>query len=257
MPVPPVLPAIESKRLYRQIADVIAQHIDAGVFPPGSLLPAERELALQMRVSRTSIREALIALEVEGRVSVRVGSGVSVLAAPTPAPAPKASSRGGTAGAKPGSPASAPTAVLDWSEVGPLQVVEARRVVECEAAALAARLASDSDVAELRRRLKALESELRTKREHYPRDRAFHLKIAQMSGNHALALIVDQLWSLRSSELGRRFDEHFTTAPLYQDTNRDHRHIFEAIEARDPRAARLAMKRHLDRVHQAYTATLA
>jgi DNA-binding FadR family transcriptional regulator len=237
----PVLSAIESKRLYRQIADVIAQHIDAGDFPPGSLLPAERDLAQQMRVSRTSIREALIALEVEGKVSVRVGTGVFVLAAPV-----HRASRG-----------AAPPEALDWSDVGPLQIVEARRVVECEAAALAARAATDADVANLRKLLKGLEAELQAKREHYPKDRAFHLEIARLSGNHALVLMVAQLWSLRATALARRFEKHFSTEPLYTDVNHDHRAIFNAIEARDSRAARLAMKRHLDRVHRAYTIALA
>ena len=69
---------IEPKRLYRRIAEQIAALIDAGELPPGSRLPGERELAQRLTVSRPSLREALIALEIEGRVEVRGGSGIYV-----------------------------------------------------------------------------------------------------------------------------------------------------------------------------------
>ena len=72
--------SIEPRRLYRQIADQIRGLIKSGEFPAGSRLPPERDLARQLGVSRPSVREALIALEVEGMVEVRIGSGIYVLA---------------------------------------------------------------------------------------------------------------------------------------------------------------------------------
>src|SRR5579885_3166752 len=72
------LPAVEPRRLYRQIADQIRALIGRGVVAPGARLPAERDLARQLGVSRPSLREALIALEVEGLLDVRVGSGIYV-----------------------------------------------------------------------------------------------------------------------------------------------------------------------------------
>src|SRR4051794_39006949 len=72
------LQAVESQRLYRQIAEQLRGLISGGEFPAGSRLPAERDLARQLGVSRPSVREALIALEVEGWIEVRVGSGVYV-----------------------------------------------------------------------------------------------------------------------------------------------------------------------------------
>ena len=66
---------VDSQRLYRQIAEQLRGLIAAGEFATGSRLPAERDLARQLGVSRPSVREALIALEVEGWVEVRVGSG--------------------------------------------------------------------------------------------------------------------------------------------------------------------------------------
>src|SRR5439155_1085986 len=70
--------SIEPRRLYRQIADQIRKLIASGEFPAGARLPPERDLAKQLGVSRPSVREALIALEVEGRVGVRIGSGIYV-----------------------------------------------------------------------------------------------------------------------------------------------------------------------------------
>ena len=72
------LQAIAPRRLYRQIADQLRTLIERGEFPVGSRLPPERDLAVQLGVSRPSVREALIALEVEGRVEVRMGSGIYV-----------------------------------------------------------------------------------------------------------------------------------------------------------------------------------
>jgi DNA-binding FadR family transcriptional regulator len=80
------LEAIEPRRLYRRIADQLRLLIDQGEFPVGSRLPAERELASQLGVSRPTVREALIALEVEGRLKIRVGSGIYVIE-PQPAAA--------------------------------------------------------------------------------------------------------------------------------------------------------------------------
>src|SRR5205085_2057120 len=76
--------SIEPRRLYRQIADQIRGLIKGGEFPTGSRLPPERDLARQLGVSRPSVREALIALEVEGMVEVRIGSGIYVLAGTAP-----------------------------------------------------------------------------------------------------------------------------------------------------------------------------
>ena len=73
------LQTVEPQRLYRQIAGQLRKLITAGEFVVGARLPAERDLARQLGVSRPSVREALIAMEVEGWVEVRSGSGVYVL----------------------------------------------------------------------------------------------------------------------------------------------------------------------------------
>src|SRR5512141_848960 len=112
------LQAVESRRLYRQIADQIAALIEKGEYGAGERLPPERDLAKQLGVSRPSVREALIALEVEGYVEVRVGSGVYVLGAPP----------------ERGSPLAA--------DSGPFELIRARWIIEAECAALAAKNAT-------------------------------------------------------------------------------------------------------------------
>src|SRR5512140_2207883 len=103
------LQAVESRRLYRQIADQIAALIEKGEYGAGERLPPERDLARQLGVSRPSVREALIALEVEGYVDVRVGSGVYVTGPSQPA-------------------RSAPLA----ADSGPFELIRARSLVESE-----------------------------------------------------------------------------------------------------------------------------
>src|SRR6187399_2252016 len=113
------LQAVENRRLYRQIADQIAALIERGEYAPGSRLPPERDLAKQLGVSRPSVREALIALEVEGLVEVRIGSGIYV---------------------QPGNE-DAGVGDAHEAEAGPYELLRARYVIEAECAALAAKSA--------------------------------------------------------------------------------------------------------------------
>src|SRR5512135_1732284 len=107
--------SIEPRRLYRQIADQIRGLIKSGEFPAGSRLPPERDLARQLGVSRPSVREALIALEVEGMIDVRTGSGIYV----RPCDAGAASTAARARHSDPG----------EW---GPLELMRARELVEGE-----------------------------------------------------------------------------------------------------------------------------
>src|SRR5579859_6723316 len=110
--------AVESQRLYRQIAGQLSALIASGEFPPGARLPSERELAVQLGVSRPSVREALIALEVEGKVEIRVGAGVFVSENPSKRPAA--------------------ALATEVEGEGPFELLRARMTVEGETAALAA-----------------------------------------------------------------------------------------------------------------------
>src|SRR5689334_10770129 len=127
---------VESRRLYQQIADQIRELIDRGGFETGTRLPPERDLALQLGVSRPSLREALIALDVEGRVEVRSGSGVYVSAP------------------KPGQTA-ARTAAMGES---PSQLMEARSLIEGELVTVACARITQAPLTRLREILGDMEA---------------------------------------------------------------------------------------------------
>ena len=217
------LQLVEPKRLYRQIADQLAQLIARGEFPAGTRLPAERELAASFGVSRASVREAIISLEMSGLVEVRVGTGIFVTHAEA-AGRPR-----GDAGP------------------GPFELLAARKLLEGEIAALAARNARAQDVAALQASVARLESHLDDFAAREAEDRDFHLLLAKATGNGSLELVVEGLWNQRA-ELWGRLQRHFHTNDLAVRTIRDHAAIAAAVAAKDPDAARAAMHRHLTRV---------
>ncbi len=216
--------AVEPKRLYRQIADQIAQLIASGEFPAGSRLPAERELAVSLGVSRTSVREAIISLEMSGLVEVRVGTGIFVTGPDS------ASGRNGADGGP-----------------GPFELLDARRLVEGEIAALAARQGKTDDFDAIRKCVEQMEQVVDDFAAREAADREFHLRIAKATGNSSLEQVVLGLWDQRA-ELWGRLQQHFHTHDLALQTIRDHAAIVKAIAARDPDAARSAMHRHISRV---------
>ena len=235
------LKTVEPTRLYRQIAGQIALLIDDGEFPAGSRLPPERALAQLLGVSRTSVREAIIALEISGRVEVRVGTGIFVRTAPG------AANRAMRTGPGAVEPAADP---LPDGGASPFDLLAARALIEGEVAALAARRARRADLAALN----ATIDEMRTLAGDADfagrdaADRAFHLRLAESSGNDALPAVVASLWDQRCGDLWTRTERHFHTPSLRAKTIDDHAAIVAALAARDPAAARAAMHRHLARV---------
>ncbi|MEP6943203.1 MAG: FadR/GntR family transcriptional regulator, partial [Betaproteobacteria bacterium] len=218
------LQQVEPRRLYRQIADQISGLIDAGEFAPGSRLPAERELALTLGVSRASVREAIISLEIAGLVEVRVGTGIFVTLKQT-------RSGGATGDAGP----------------GPFELLNARKLVEGEIAALAASNAGTADDELLRRCVLRMTEHIDDFAVREESDREFHLALAKATGNSSLEVVVEGLWNQRA-ELWGRMQMHFHTEDLTRQTIRDHAAIARAVAARDAAGARTAMHRHLSRV---------
>jgi DNA-binding FadR family transcriptional regulator len=217
------LQAVDNRRLYRQIADQIAALIEKGEYGAGRRLPPERDLAKQLGVSRPSVREALIALEVEGYVEVRVGSGVYVLG-PRP-----------TARAEP-LPA----------DSGPFELIRARWMIESECAALAARNATRAQIRAMEEAVDHMEADRDKGTMPLSHDRVFHLRLAEASGNSALVLVVKVLWDQRMGPLFLRLEHHFDSPQLWTVAIREHRDIVAAIAKRDVAAARAAMRRHMD-----------
>jgi DNA-binding FadR family transcriptional regulator len=215
--------AVEPQRLYRRIAEQIARLIRRGEYKPGERLPPERDLARQLHVSRPSVREALIALEVEGYVEVRVGSGVYVTQR-------RPAARSGELP----------------PDSGPFELIAARRLLESECAALAAKRASPAQVRRMRAALDAMQRDRRRAVMPLENDRRFHLEIAEACGNSALALAVRTLWDQRTGPLFLRLEHHFDTPELWDAAIAEHDAVMTAIEGHNGAGARAAMRRHMD-----------
>ncbi|MDO8177610.1 MAG: FadR/GntR family transcriptional regulator [Undibacterium sp.] len=220
--------ATSEPRLYRVVADRILSLINDEKIKSGERLPSERDLATKLSVSRASLREAILALELGGVVEVRGGSGVYV--------------------------SEKPDTAADLPEVGPgpFEVLSARRLIESEIAAIAARVATDSAIDAILKAVLEMEQHHANYSSNENADREFHLSIARATGNSALVGTVEYLWNQRG-RLWHRLKEHFQTEELRQLTLTDHRNILEAIAAHDPAAARRAMRAHLERVTRTFS----
>jgi DNA-binding FadR family transcriptional regulator len=249
--------AVEPQRLYRQIAEQLRAGMQSGEFAVGSRLPAERDLSKQLSVSRSSVREALIALEVEGWVEVRTGSGIYVLDRSKVHAniiainniAIKALNT--TAN---GIFQSDEKANLN-AEWGPLELIRARRVVEGETAAIAALQAKRKDIDAMSKALRMMQTEAADGVLPLDGDRAFHTAIVQASGNEVLIDTVQSFWDSRRGPIFERLVGYFETMQSWQAAIAEHSAILEAIQAHDAAAARTAMHAHMDKSHARFSAS--
>jgi DNA-binding FadR family transcriptional regulator len=220
---------IEPRRLYRQIADQLRGLIEEGEFAVGSRLPPERDLALQMGVSRPSVREALIALEVEGLVEVRMGSGIYVR--------PRGAGAGGSVVA----------------EESPLDTILARQLIEGELAAQAALVMTAADVAGLRESLDVMRGEAAAGNIPVRGDRLFHMRVAAATDNSVLQRLVGDLYDERHNPLAVQLGSHFETPESWAAAIAEHQRVIDAIKAGDAAAARAAMRDHMACSHDRFT----
>ncbi|QPG05015.1 FadR family transcriptional regulator [Salinimonas marina] len=209
---------MKRRRRFWRVVEKLEKLIDNGVYPIGTRLPAERELAEAYEVSRPTIREAIIALEVRERVEVKTGSGVFVI----------------NSGAS------------EQSEhtISAFELTQARALVEAEAAALAAATINPDELAELKQTL----DDMKQAEFADSADQRFHEIIAQATRNGAMVMTIQNLWKLRRSEP--------LIVAAYQDVCSqsidqrlvEHTSIYDAIAKRDSSAARKAMHNHFDRL---------
>ena len=210
-------------RLYQDLARSLLAELSAGSYPVGARLPAERELAVKYSVSRPTVREAIIALEVQGLVEVRVGSGAYVRRLP-----------GGED--------------LPGFNISAFELTEARLLFEGEAAALAATQITDEELAEVSRLVDEIARENNDPRGTDKADRDFHLAIAKATRNAAIVNAIEQLWDLRSSSPEAALLHAKARTANVKPVVDEHTAILEALRARDPAAARAAMRTHLSQV---------
>jgi DNA-binding FadR family transcriptional regulator len=203
----------------------LADKIGAGTYAVGQRLPSERTLAQIYSVSRPTIREAIIALELDKLVEVRLGSGVYVTATVP---------QGGTPGK---------------TDVGPFELLEARRAIEGEACALAAVRITEAELDALT----ALVGEIRDENgrdigRSEDADRRFHRLIAQATQNSSMVDAVEALWNARTRSPQYKLLSEKARAAGVIPRIEEHDLIVEALRTRDPERARAAMRGHLTRV---------
>ncbi|HEY6514470.1 MAG TPA: FadR/GntR family transcriptional regulator [Burkholderiaceae bacterium] len=214
-------------RLSDRLAARLIQQIEKGAFKPGDRLPTEAQLAAAHGVSRSVVREAVHQVKSRGLLRSRQGSGVYVSAP------------------RPNRPLDFDPAVLESMEAV-VQVVELRRVLEGEMAALAAQRATRAQIAGLRRALAAIEGadELGQAVEE---DFAFHRAIGEATGNPQFVRLLSFLEQYLLDAMRITKGNEARREDWMQQVRAEHRAIVEGIAARDPLAARRAAIRHLQR----------
>ena len=213
------------ERSYQRLAEQITQLILSGEFAPGARLPSERNLADRFLVSRTAVREAVIALEVQEMVEVRLGSGIYVSEHPAPV-----------------------KAIYVPSGPGPFELLRARRLIEGEIAAQAAEMRRDADIDRIYAAFADMRESCDDKRANEVADLQFHIRIADATGNAVLAHVVQALWEQLRGPIWAQLEQHFHTPQLRQASLEDHQKIFTAIASQNAVTARAAMHEHIDRV---------
>lgn len=210
-------------RLYQEMARRLVVELSSGRYQVGDRLPPERELSIQYNVSRPTVREAIIALEVQGLLEVRVGAGSYVKRLPGNEDVP-------------------------GFNITAFELTEARLLIEGEAAALAATQITAEGLQQLASLVSEIERENQNPHGTERADREFHITIARATRNTAMAEAVERLWDLRSnSPESALLHEKARSANIKPVVN-EHTAILEALRAGDPVAARYAMRAHLSAV---------
>lgn len=230
-----IRPLAADKKLSRRLSEQLAGEIRSGRLTPGSRLPTEQALTRAARVSRTVVREAVAALRAEGLVVTRQGVGAFVSAEPQRAPF-----------------RIDPERMRSLETI--LNVMELRLGVEIESAGLGAERGSKADLRAIEAALKAMEEAIAANGSAVEEDIAFHRAIAEATGNpefpRFLQFIGRHLIPRRTvSGVPERMGGQ---RPYLALIHEEHRRIYDAIAARDPGAARQAMRRHLTRSIERY-----
>ena len=220
----------EPKRLYQKIGRDIRQQIASGVYEVGTRLPAERDIAEQLGVSRTIVREALIMLELEGLIEVRKGSGIHVISNISSLHA-------------------ANTSTPQLTDVGPFELLQARQLVESHIAAFAATQLNKTNLQNMQAALTLEKQEIEQGVVGGKADELFHIAVAEATQNSALVALVQHFWDMRAqSPMWERLHAWIEDTSYREEWVSDHQNIIDALSRKNPEAAREAMWQHLENV---------
>jgi GntR family transcriptional repressor for pyruvate dehydrogenase complex len=226
---------VRATKVSAVVAEQIVRAIRDGVYPVGSRLPSEAELAQEMGVSRPSVREALSALQAVGLIEAKPGSGNYVRRSPSQE-----------------EEADAP--LLLESDAGCLEVMEAREALEPSVAALAAEKAPKEAIRGLRQAIKEMRAESKTGdfARYFQADKRFHLALLAATGNRLVAAALAPLVNTMDQVLYREFTHRY-----YLRTGEDlvrvvdvHEELVDAIERQDAEGAASAMSEHWRRMRE-------
>jgi GntR family transcriptional repressor for pyruvate dehydrogenase complex len=220
MTVGDALRPLQRPRLYEQVVDQIQAWIAQNGLEVGDRLPPERELASRLGVSRATVSQALVAMEVVGVVSVRHGDGVVLV--------------------EPAGSAKVVNALRRHAQQLP-EIIEAREALETKLAALAAGRRTESDLAAMDEALAFMERDIASGGRGVEGDERFHAAVTAAGHSPLLARLMAEISDLiretRISSLSQ------PDRPV--NSLRGHRKIADAIRAGDAEAAALAMQEHV------------
>jgi len=222
----------QHKRPYQEIGLILRSQLVAGKYQIGDRLPPEREIALQLDVSRAIVREAIIMLELENLVEVRKGAGVFVVALP-------------------GTPQAAEAESLTQHSGGPFEMLQVRQLLESSLAEFAAVQVTPSDVVKMREALEMERRELARGAEQSLGDENFHLAIAEATHNSLMVELFKQSWAWRENNpMWQQLHKRISNQEYRKEWLDDHRQILAAMIKKDALAAKRAMWQHLENVKQ-------
>lgn len=214
------LSRVPRQRLYEQIVQQLLRHVETRGLTPGDRLPPERDLAVSLGVSRASVSQALVALEVLGVVSVRHGDGAVLLDRR--------------------SEHQVLTALRHHQSRLP-EVIDARAAMEGTLARLAATRRTDEDLAAIDAALARMEADIDAGARGLDGDQAFHAAITAAGHSPLLARLMAEISELiRETRL-----ESLAQPGRPRESLAGHRRIAAAIRAGDAEAARVAMEDHI------------
>jgi GntR family transcriptional regulator, transcriptional repressor for pyruvate dehydrogenase complex len=213
---------VRRSRLYEELVERLRELIDVQGLEPGDRLMSERDLAERLGVSRTSVRQALTALEVMGLVRIRHGGGV-FLARPRDAVLPSLASE-----------------LVDRYEPLPV-VIEVREAIETQTSRLAARRRKDADLQAMRAALERMEAAIESGDEPADADAAFHTAIVQAARNPLLS----RLWAELAEPIDQTRRASLARPGRPPRSLAAHREILDAIERKDEDSAASSMREHL------------
>lgn len=274
-------------RAYLQTAAQLRTVIASLQIDAGGRLPSERELAQQLGVSRPTLREALIVLELQDEVEIRIGSGIYVktsadqtepaaqmnqaersqtarpaarqeepVATEAPAAGPQRQADDAPADDPDDSPLALAARMLPGiAEDSPKEVNQMRYFLESAVAADAARFMSAALRKRLRKSLTDMQAAMAqndstTNARMADADRLFHTTLAQSTDNQLVMQTITSLFDQRYRPIARSMHRHFDDHQAWLAAMQEHEHVCQAIEDRDPLQAQAAMQRHLTRAHQ-------